>query len=170
MAAINRNNKRHTMTKFAVLLSTIVMISLGCDHKSSTSKTLSGDDTVSLGEPMVADSVQSISADCQAFSLSGPTCSGMQQATTIFDNISQVSGAASMVCTYLPDGTVTKAAAVGFFATSVISKVVVFTLKNIPCEETLSAAQQDEVARQVEAALAARGIDIKGPLVIPSHP
>ena len=157
------------MTKILVLASTIAAVIFGCGPKSSTQATLASDVGISLAEPMVADSFQSISSDCQSLSLSGPSCSGMQQATTIFDNISQVSGAASMVCTILPDASLTKAAAIGFFATSVMSKVVVFTLKNIPCEESLSAFQQAEIARQVEAALAARGIGIRGPLVIPQH-
>ena len=157
------------MLKLLTLTVCLGSAALGCQKHAGSQSQVADDSSVQLADPLVADSIQSVSADCSALTLDGPSCTGMQQATTIFDNISQVSGAATAICTFFPDPS-TKVMAMGFAATAIMSKVVVFTLKSIPCDQTLSDAQKAEIATQVSAALAARGININGALTIPDHP
>jgi len=107
--------------------------------------------------------------NCTGVGLRGPSCESMDSAAEIFEGIASVSGAAVLTCAMIPDVVLSKALAVGFGALVAQSKFTAFILDKFPCDASLSQKQKDEIARQVDAILTARGIKVEGPITIPDN-
>ncbi len=140
---------------------------VGCNHNKNNSTPKNADTEITPRITYVSSVDELESVQCSSLSLGGPSCESIASVSKAFEDIAAVSGAAVLTCALFPELVLTKGLAVGFTALGAQSKFTAFILEKIPCDATLSQRQKDEIARQVEAILKSKGIQIEGPISIP---
>lgn len=154
--------------QFAFLAAILGLTACGNSKKSTTApKSVDDEPTPQIAYVSNTNDLKAIT--CSGLGLGLPSCESMDSAAEIFENIASVSGAAVLTCAVIPDLVLSKGLAVGFAALGAQSKFTAFILDKFPCDASLSQKQKDEIARQVDAILAARGIKVEGPITIPDN-